>query len=111
MKIALDYDETYTRDPEFWDQFIDLASDFGHDVTCVTMRRPQNKIEGLQIDVIYTSFKGKILYTQSLGIQFDIWIDDNPIWLLNDVPTRDNSRPTRNRENDFPVKYRRARIK
>lgn len=25
MKIALDFDDTYTRDPDMWDKFIDLS--------------------------------------------------------------------------------------
>ena|ERR1700730_18562747 len=110
MKIALDYDKTYTSDPKFWSQFIELARNHGHDVTCVTMRSPENKIEGLQIDVIYTSFKGKILYTKNLGIDFDIWIDDNPIWLLNDIPERE-PKTVINPKNNFPIKYSRKRIR
>ena len=29
MIVALDYDKTYTLDPEFWNQFIDLAQAHG----------------------------------------------------------------------------------
>jgi hypothetical protein len=42
MKIALDYDGTYTVDPQFWEDFITLAKVRGHEVVCVTKRGPSN---------------------------------------------------------------------
>ena len=39
MLIALDFDETYTRDPEFWDIVIANATQRGHAVICATMRK------------------------------------------------------------------------
>ena len=40
MKIALDYDKTFTTDMRMWRAFIDLAKAYGHEVVCVTMRHP-----------------------------------------------------------------------
>jgi hypothetical protein len=38
MLISLDYDNTYTLDPKFWDMFVKNAISSGHRVICCTMR-------------------------------------------------------------------------
>lgn len=38
MRIALDYDKTYTEDPPFWDEFIRMCRARGHEVRIVTAR-------------------------------------------------------------------------
>ena len=38
MNISLDFDNTYTRDPDGWDTFIKVMRYRGHKVYCVTMR-------------------------------------------------------------------------
>ena len=84
MNIALDFDGTYTADPELWDKFILLCQNSGHKVTIVTMRYPEEGINNLPYDVIYTNRKAKIKYCLKKGITFDIWIDNNPLiskWL------------------------------
>lgn len=45
MIISLDYDNTYTRDPKFWLEFVKRSIDCGHTVICVTMRYEREKIE------------------------------------------------------------------
>lgn len=87
MIIALDYDDTYTRDPEFWNKVIDLAQSRGHLVVCVTMRH-QHEIEiekfPPNITIITTDRKAKFFYVAEKGIIIDVWIDDSPFFLLND---------------------------
>lgn len=82
MIIALDYDETYTRDPKFWDHFVDYATFKGHKVYMVTLRhfqrgRVPKHIEEFMI-VIYCNGLPKRLVTNEKGIHIDIWIDDSP---------------------------------
>ena len=79
MLLALDYDKTYTADPAMWDDFIQLAQDYGHEVKIVTMRYPNEAIYGLPIDIVYTSRKAK-----STVFKADIWIDDSPAWIFQD---------------------------
>ena len=43
MIIALDYDDTYDRDPPFWDQVIAAAARCGHTVIVVTMRHEHER--------------------------------------------------------------------
>lgn len=84
--IALDFDGTYTSDPELWDQWIRIATSRGHRVLCVTFR-PTDKMEKVHATIgqvigvencICTNGKYKKEYTSDNNIQVDIWIDDIP---------------------------------
>lgn len=85
MIIALDYDETYTADPELWDHFINQATVLGHSVICVTCRRDteENRLE-VKIPSIpkhnhyFTDLSSKRWYMEKREIHVDIWIDDLP---------------------------------
>ena len=80
MKIALDFDETYTEDPILWTAFIDNCRERKHTVTFVTYR-PSNgnnqdielEAQCLGIDIVYTSGKQK-----QHCFDADVWIDDSP---------------------------------
>lgn len=58
---------------------MELAAARGHEIACVTMRFPTEKIEGMPCPVIYTSRKAKADFWAA-----DVWIDDNPRWLYVD---------------------------
>lgn len=88
MKIALDYDKTYTEDPDFWRAFIILCQMHGHDCRIVTVRddrpgldrtQPLIDLEGV-LPVIYTRGVAKRWYCDQFtdGWRPDIWVDDNP---------------------------------
>jgi hypothetical protein len=86
MRIALDYDQTYTLDPRFWDAFILAANLYGHDVRIVTVRderhdrtAPLIALEE-KLPVIYTRgvAKGWFCTHFTNGWRPDIWIDDSP---------------------------------
>lgn len=83
MRISVDYDKTYSADPKLFDEFIAIAKRRGHDVVCMTMRRPEEAIE-MPCQVIYTSRRAKVLYAAEHSIKIDIWVDDAPHWLLSD---------------------------
>jgi len=76
MRIALDYDETYTRDPAFWDAFIDFAKRSGHEVVCVTLRYESERPPDIPCPCICTGRKAKRNFTKDKPI--DVWIDDDP---------------------------------
>ena len=92
MIIALDYDETYTADPELWYWFVKRAKDRGHKVYVVTMRFPDEVDEikvclGNVVDkIIPTSHRFKLNYLVGLGIIVDIWIDDCPSYITGFDP-------------------------
>jgi hypothetical protein len=90
MNIALDFDDTYTRDPAMWDDFIDMARNRGHDVRIVTFRKrtmtdPALDWLGSTIPVIYTEYTQKRAYCNKMGWFVDIWIDDSPEFIVNPV--------------------------
>mgnify|MGYP001077490994 CR=1 FL=1 len=86
MLIALDYDETYTKDEELWNHFINTCIRRKHTVICVTMRYESEGLPilntiGKKCQVYFTGRNAKKIYLDKLGIYPDIWIDDNPMWL------------------------------
>jgi len=90
MLIALDYDGTYTADPELWLLFINQAQKHGHTIICATMRSPQEGVDicmklQSKVEIIYTARKAKRLALESRSIFPDIWIDDSPDWLFHDA--------------------------
>ncbi len=88
MRIGLDFDETYTLDPMFWDQFIQLAEGCGHVVVVVTCRRntPENReVLDVALDgraAIFTDLGSKVLKMNHLGLPVDVWIDDDPACVI-----------------------------
>lgn len=95
MKIALDYDHTYSADPAFWGGFIRLCEYSGHEIRIVTARderfdrtEPLEKIED-HIPVIYTRGIAKRWYCEHFVEDFmpDIWIDDRPESILENSTT------------------------
>lgn len=79
LKIALDFDETYTEDPLLWDKFVATVKQHGHDIRFVTFRYPvesegiEKAAKKLEIPIIYTSRQQKRMFWDA-----DIWIDDHP---------------------------------
>lgn len=96
MIIALDYDQTFTRDPKMWGVFLELAYAMGHEVFIVTMRESASSVESIEekvadcthSGVLYTNRRAKIDDLRDRRIEVDIWIDDNPSWILNDAADR-----------------------
>jgi hypothetical protein len=80
MRIALDFDETYTEDPALWTAFITKCKTRLHTVTFVTYR-PDNgdnsdieyEAQCLGIEIVYTAGKQK-----QHCFEADVWIDDSP---------------------------------
>lgn len=89
--FSLDYDGTYTADPELWLEFIKRAHERGHKVVCVTMRHLHEtkdadfdpRLSAL-VKVFPTSRKAKKQFMRMQGWKIDVWIDDNPDWLYED---------------------------
>ena len=88
MRIAIDFDDTFTADPELWAKFIADARERGHSVVMVTARRDTTENEeviaewtakvGVELEVIFTSLASKLATAERRGIKFDVWIDDDP---------------------------------
>ena len=91
LKIALDYDGTFTEDPEMWLAFIGTCKARGHHIRIVTMRHPHECLTMNQsllktsIPIIFTSRKGKRAAALEQGFKVDVWIDDMPDFILYDA--------------------------
>lgn len=88
MLIALDYDDTFTRDPEAWLGFAKLMKSRGHEVIGVTMRYPgeASGMDSRYADACpkthFTGRQAKKQYLEGKGVFPHIWIDDTPEWIL-----------------------------
>lgn len=85
MIIALDYDDTYTRDPLAWARVVDVLQAEGHEVLCVTWRSDTDAnrhlvvIPGLRWNQHYfTNHTAKREFMERKGVCVDVWIDDTP---------------------------------
>lgn len=81
MRIALDYDDTYTNDSELWHLFVGMAISRGHSVAFVTSRREDfentdvlTDARTLGIPVVFCGHKAKADCYKA-----DVWIDDSPL--------------------------------
>lgn len=93
MNLSLDFDDTYTRDPAFWDAFIVSARARGHNVYLVTARTPEQgkevfdtvgKIVGRE-KCFFTSMQGKRKFMWANKIRIDVWIDDMPDMIVSGI--------------------------
>ena len=98
MNISLDYDDTYTRDPVFWDTVVGNAMMRGHIVYVVTLRTPEQGVDVLNSigklvgahKVYFTSMQSKKNYMWKQGVRIDVWIDDMPDCIVRGIDTEIN---------------------
>lgn len=98
MRIALDFDNTFTLDPNLWYCFIDDVLDRGGSVTIVTVRHPYwdahpllDELQKVGIVVIFTDGRAKKDFCAELGLEFDVWIDDRPQTILENSTWKHSS--------------------
>lgn len=98
MIIALDFDETYTLDPDFWDEFICHSEAGGHKVILATYRHETldadpllDHLKDWEIECYFTDGKAKRPFLKDLGIEVDVWIDDNPFSITQDSAWKHDS--------------------
>ena len=99
MKISIDYDNTFSADPEGWRQVIDLMISRGHEVICITKRpawKMQEVIDSVPVKVIGAD-RFKIEAATMAGHKVDVWIDDKPETIIpqNKLSARRNILPRR----------------
>ena len=94
MNIGLDFDDTFTRDPIGWTAVVNLLASRGHSVFLVTWRNEEEAIEvtcemdywQVSVEGIYaTDRKAKETFMFSKGIRIDVWVDDNPRAVIQDM--------------------------
>lgn len=85
LTVAIDYDDTFTADPEAWSCVIGELQRHGHRVVCVSARRNSfGHRQELQaalpqgVTVLLSYDMPKRAYAKSQCVDVDIWIDDMP---------------------------------
>jgi len=86
--IAIDYDDTFSADPEFWTFVIEHGKSRGHAFVCVTARcgSPEDRHELREalpnIPFHFSCDEPKADYARRYGLGIDVWIDDMPGWIV-----------------------------
>lgn len=89
LTISIDYDDTFTADPDTWSEVIRVLQRAGHRVICISARRNehwqrmelQNALpEGVKVYLSYDQAKAE--FARQNGESVDIWIDDFPSAIL-----------------------------
>lgn len=95
MNISLDYDNTYTRDPEMWQRIIPIFIMHNVQVYVVTSRSMDTPIDLIddfvkwKIPVVYCEYRAKRDVCREQGIEIDIWMDDDPYYINTGFVTED----------------------
>lgn len=95
MLIAVDYDGTFTADPDFWRQMVALGRARGHEFVCVTGRSDERMltdpsrhwgdevragIAGL-MPIVFAGDDYKSEAAVKAGYKVNVWCDDHPEWV------------------------------
>jgi hypothetical protein len=83
MIISIDYDKTWTEDPDLWHDFANVARHRRHSVVMVTGRKgwTDDMARGhipTWIPIIYAGDQMKEKAARAAGYPVDVWIDDMP---------------------------------
>ena len=77
LTIAIDFDHTWSADPDLFGAFANAAIQRGHTVLIATFRAESHQVPPMPIPVHYTAGKAKKAFLAAKGINVDIAIDDN----------------------------------
>lgn len=94
--ICFDYDGTITDFPELMDSTLRRATTLGYRCILCTMRYPEEEDQYITAlrdkfdDVYFTGRKAKQPYLRAIGLDPDIWIDDEPKWITTDAIPAEN---------------------
>ena len=93
LTFGMDWDDTFTAEPELFSEFIRNAEKRGHRVVFITGRRRDYESEmdvritqiayGLNQTVIWAEMGSKLFAVEQRGINVDVWIDDDPRKLVH----------------------------
>lgn len=78
MKVAIDFDNTFTANPNAWKKVIEILEASGATVICISSRFPNVPIWGIPVPIYYSCGQLKWEFAHERGIEVDIWIDDIP---------------------------------
>ena len=83
MIFGIDYDGTFSEDPDFFLDLITLMKAYGHQAVIVTQRSSEwdrhdvDKNVNGKIPVVFAGEKWKNVAAKEEGYDVDVWIDDS----------------------------------
>lgn len=92
LHFGIDFDGTFSADPELWRRFIALAESRGHRCYVVTCRRDTDEnredigphVTGLpRYRHLFTGLSPKRWFCEQQCTRIDVWIDDQPESVIN----------------------------
>lgn len=93
LVVAIDYDGTFTADPQCWTAVIHCLRAAGHRVICVSARTEADGSRAeltralpAGVPILLSEFGQKRQFARSRGWSVDIWIEDHP----ESVPSRED---------------------
>jgi hypothetical protein len=93
MRIALDYDFTFSEDPDAWCAAMAAMIERGHEIIGVTARHPDHNADmhdsyfRLCTEVYFTAGEFKRKYMNEVEkIIVHVWIDDAPEMISQPIP-------------------------
>ena len=82
MIIAIDIDNTWTKDPRFFKSIYTIALAFGHNIIIATGRKEysndMDKFDLPDVPILYCGDELKETVALRNGYTVDVWIDDSP---------------------------------
>jgi hypothetical protein len=88
LTVAIDFDNTFSADPELFRTFVALLKARGHTPIMVTGRPEKHGLDeapkalaGDLMPIIFADGEWKINAARAKGYEVDIWIDDNPTYI------------------------------
>ena len=83
LTIGIDFDNTWTADPDLWLEFCMKAKQFGHTIIIATGRDKYaadiaRYYLSEDLPIVFCGNQYKDIACQKAGYKVDIWIDDSP---------------------------------
>lgn len=97
MLIALDYDDTFTEDVDFWCQVVALGRLRGHNFVCVTARSSPPDVPRephIPMPIVCAGNEYKKAAAERAGFRVDVWIDDLPQLITGEGRLNFDEEPT-----------------
>ena len=105
MLFAVDFDGTFSRDPDLFREWVVLGRRMGHTFVLVTGRRDEgqwgDEVRGAVGDlmpIVFANNGWKRTAAHAAGYRVDVWIDDNPEWIARQDPAAAEKREKQTRE-------------
>lgn len=92
--FAIDYDGTWSADPELFETFVALLRTRGHDAILVTGRSDSGRWGAevraavRSVPIVFAANKWKREAAKAAGYKVDIWIDDFPEYIDKQDPDK-----------------------